>query len=293
MVEEVKMLWELTGDYQIIIGLFPFYNPLTEPFNPARIAPFARANYYREIISRLKDAVVNAPAPLSSLKKSEYRLFCNSRLPEKRLAAEAGLGFIGKNSLLITKERGSAVLIGGVILPSRIELKPVPASQEKTGCGSCHRCEENCPTGAIANREFHREKCIQSWTTDSRKIPDSIKEKWGNRIYGCTICQDVCPWNRNIPQGNMIERGRISNKMTMDFLISADSEEIKDALKGTTMGMSWIKPENLQRNAVLCAVSSGRADLLPQIEALQENTASESLEDACLWALIKLNPGRG
>ncbi len=285
LISRVKTQLNLTGEHQIVIALFPFLSVHDNAGQAGRIAPFARANYYREIIKRIKKAIHSSPAPLSQLPKSRYRLFCNSQLPEKAMAVEAGLGFQGKNSLLITKERGSSCLIGGVILPSGIDLiSPEPASPLK-GCGSCRSCIEACPTGAVSEEGFDREKCIQSWTTDSRPVPDEIKSRWGNRIYGCTACQDICPWNRKIPEGLAISKGQLPGEIPLEFFLTAEEEEIRDYFRGTTMGMSWLKPAFLKRNAILCAVSAGRRDLLPLIEALSNSSGSRTLEECRQWAL--------
>ena len=277
----------------IIIGVFPFYNfpDRTEDGN-GRIAPFACCNYYKELIHRMKSIIRQAPAPLSKLKKREYRLFCNSTLPEKQMAAEAGLGFIGKNSLLITPEFGSICLIAGMILPSVIPLTGGKDITQTANCGNCTLCSSACPTGALTTEGFNREKCLQNWTTDRRLLPDEIKEKWGNRIYGCTICQDICPKNRKIPEGLDVKRGVIPSGLSLDFLIKAEDDEIRSLLKDSSVGMNWIGPMVLKRNAVLTAGAEKREELRPSIEELSHRHLDESLQDACDWALKKLRKVR-
>ena len=276
-------------DSRIVIAVFPFYNfPNKTEEGYGRIAPFACRNYYKELIFRMKGIIRHAPPPLSALKKSDYRLFCNSSLPEKKMASEAGLGFIGRNSLLITPEFGSTCLIAGMILPATIPLSASPRNNKRASCASCTLCMTACPTGAVTREGFEREKCLQSWTSDKRILPEAIKENWGNRIYGCTTCQDICPWNRKLPEGRTVKRGEIPSGLSLQYLIEAKEDDIKALLKGSAMGMNWIGPMVLKRNAVLTAVSENRKDLLPLIEQLNLNNQEESLREACEWALQKL-----
>ena len=188
---------QLPAGSHIVMGVFPFCREETAG-TPGNIAPFARQNHYKELIIRMKKIIRKAPSPLSDLTKRQYRLFSNSSLPEKDLAVCAGLGFRGKNSLLISPERGSRCLLAGMILPEEIPLNipessPVPSLPN---CGFCRICLNACPGGALTENGFIRDNCLQSRTTDTRPVPDNLKACWGNRIYGCTICQDVCPWNK-------------------------------------------------------------------------------------------------
>ena len=279
----------------ILVALFPF---LTEDDNPSlgkgNIAPFARANYYREMVKRIGLLIRNAPAPLSTLPKSRYRIFCNSRLPEKELALQAGLGFIGRNTLLTSASRGSSCLIGGIILPPEITITPpVPPLVPPEGCGECRICRDFCPGGAIREEGFDRDKCLQNWTTDDRPVPEELKRVWGNRIYGCTECQEICPWSIKAPEGIKISRGTLPGEVPLEFFLSSPREEIRDYLKGTALGMKWIRPDLLQRNAVLAAVSTGRKDLLKQIEQLLDPETPLSLMDSCHWALKQFNRDQG
>ena len=113
---------------------------------------------------------------------------------EHSWAKRAGLGWTGKNSLLLTPEFGSFVFIGELIISAELEYDtPI-----KDYCGKCRRCIEACPTGAIVkDRIVDAGKCISYHTIENKEIIDnSLKGKFRNRIFGCDICQDVCPWNQ-------------------------------------------------------------------------------------------------
>jgi len=115
---------------------------------------------------------------------------------DRAWAREAGLGWIGKNSNLISRRHGSFVFIGEIILNIELDYNEIP---ENDFCGSCNRCIDACPTGAIlGNRTLDAQRCISYQTIENRGTVDpSVRDHLENRIFGCDICQEVCPWNRN------------------------------------------------------------------------------------------------
>ncbi len=126
------------------------------------------------------------------------RVFVDSApVLDRAWARKAGLGWIGKNSNLISRTCGSFVFIGEIILNLELEYNQVP---ESDFCGSCTRCIEACPTGAILdNRTIDSEWCISYQTIENREeIPVALRDKLSGRFFGCDICQDVCPWNKKV-----------------------------------------------------------------------------------------------
>jgi len=123
------------------------------------------------------------------------RIFVDSAPVLDRAAARrAGLGFIGKNTMLIRRDGGSFFFIGHIILD--LELIPDEEITENF-CGNCTKCIDACPPGALSAFEVDARKCISYLTIEYRgeKIPDEFKGQWKQWIFGCDICQDVCPWN--------------------------------------------------------------------------------------------------
>ena len=113
---------------------------------------------------------------------------------ERALAQQAGLGWIGKNTMLITREYGSWVFLSEIFL--NVELEPDPPFQA-TYCGKCSRCIEACPTGALQPYRLNSSKCLSFINIESKKeLPSWYGEKAYPWIFGCDICQEVCPWNR-------------------------------------------------------------------------------------------------
>lgn len=132
----------------------------------------------------------------SALSPCRGRAFVDSApVLERPLAKAAGLGWIGKNSLLISKEFGSYVFIGELIVDLELNYDGPFATDY---CGNCTRCIDACPTGAIVSpRTIDARKCISYHTIENKdEIPASIRENLHNQIFGCDICQDVCPWNK-------------------------------------------------------------------------------------------------
>ena len=128
--------------------------------------------------------------------EAEGRVFVDSApVLDRAWAKKAGLGWIGKNSMLISRTAGSFVFIGEIILNLELPYNELP---ESDFCGSCTRCIEACPTGAILdNRTLDSERCISYQTIENKgEISPELEGKLMGRVFGCDICQDVCPWNR-------------------------------------------------------------------------------------------------
>jgi epoxyqueuosine reductase len=114
---------------------------------------------------------------------------------DREAAARSGVGFYGKNTLLITRRFGSWVVLGTLV--SDLELETT-ASLE-LDCGSCALCIEACPTGALDEPgTLDATKCLSYWTQSAHEAPEPYREALEAQVYGCDICQDVCPWNRGI-----------------------------------------------------------------------------------------------
>lgn len=125
-----------------------------------------------------------------------YRVLVDSNdHVDREAAARAGLGFYGKNTMLITPRHGSWVVLGTLVTAA--ELEPTPPL--RAGCGACTRCIEACPTGALDEPGvLDATACLSYWTQVPDAIPEGYREALGPRVYGCDICQEVCPWNRGV-----------------------------------------------------------------------------------------------
>jgi len=169
-----------------------------------------------------------------------------SPLLEKAWAEESGLGWIGKNSNLISKKNGSWFTLGFLILTKDL----VPDKPHESLCGKCDKCIEHCPTEAIVEPfVIQSNLCIAYHTIESRKktIPKNIEKNLNGWVAGCDICQDVCPWNKSVPYNNSFEttpKEWIEN-LNIESLSWSD-QTWQEKLQGTTL--KRIKPWMWRRN---------------------------------------------
>jgi epoxyqueuosine reductase len=202
---------------------------------------------------------------------------------ERDLAQRAGLGWIGKNTCLIHPEFGSHFLLAEILLG--IELEPdEPFIADR--CGSCMCCITACPTGCILpNRTLDARRCLSYLTIENKiEIPPDLRPHLGNRIFGCDICQQVCPWNQKQNQEHAAAfdpRPGLSNPDLIAEL-GLDSQEFNRKFKGNPVMRS--KRRGYLRNVAVALGNSGNPDALPSLEkAIQD---SEPLvRQHAAWAL--------
>jgi epoxyqueuosine reductase len=156
---------------------------------------------------------------------------------ERDYAERAGLGFIGKNTLLISPRAGSWLFLGEIITTA--ELSPTPPAQMPS-CGSCRRCIEACPTGAISPEYvLDANLCISYLTIEYRgTIPQELRAKMGNRVFGCDACQSCCPWNERFarPTGEQAYYGNIERQAPkLEDLAALSEEEFRKRFAGSAV----------------------------------------------------------
>jgi len=242
------------------------------PGHPAakvRIARFARAHWYKELSERMRIAVertIGAAAAMGiSLPSAKaWHRLVNSGLPEKPLAEKAGLGWIGKNGIVIAASaRGktddapahcSAVVLGLILCPVDLEAAPpllAPAMAHRL-CGDCRRCVDAWPTGALGcnGATYERERCIQHWTAIAGEIPADVKAVWDGRLYGCDSCLEACPHFIPDPSASS-DIGRLGPALPAAYFIGNDDGTIRRDLSGTALGMGWMSIAAFRRNALM------------------------------------------
>jgi epoxyqueuosine reductase len=204
------------------------------------------------------------------------------------LARRAGLGWFGKNTMLINPTKGSffflgALLIGVGVTPS--------APFEADRCGTCTRCIEACPTDAItAPRQLDATRCISYLTIEQRgEIPVALRERMGGLVYGCDICQDVCPYNIKFAQALKVPEfapraflaGKDAATLAQD-LLALTQEEFSAAFKGSPMKRAKLR--GLKRNAAVVLGNAGDPSALPSLIAALSDSEPLVREHAA-WTL--------
>ena len=183
----------------IMVGL-NYYQPNSDevPEGHGRVARYARGRDYHKVIEKMTGRLIEQMnRVLGEASPAEFRAFVDyGPLMERAYAEKAGLGFVGKNSMLISRKFGSWVLLGEII--TDLALEPDDASAVDHGsCGDCRLCIESCPTGAIvADRTVKASKCLSYLTIERpARIAAGFARMMGSQIFGCDICQEVCPLN--------------------------------------------------------------------------------------------------
>jgi epoxyqueuosine reductase len=230
----------------ICVGL-NYFVPLQEsPSDHGRIARYALGLDYHDLIkSRLHQLAdwIRQLAP-------EAKTRCSvdtAPVMEKDLAARAGIGWIGKNTCSINEKIGSWILLGEVL--TTLPLTPDEPAIDR--CGSCRRCLDACPTQAItAPYQLDARRCISYLTIEHRgEIDEQLSSNFGDWIYGCDICQDVCPWNRNPPAATNphLQPRWPTGSLDPERVLKWTDDDFKKELKGSAM--KRVKLPMLKRNA--------------------------------------------
>jgi epoxyqueuosine reductase len=206
-------------------------------------------------------------------------------LVERVYAKYAGVGWIGKNTCILNQKMGSWLFLG-VILTS-LELTADLLAADR--CGTCTRCLDACPTGAfVAPYQLDSNKCISYLTIEKRgAIPEEMRLGMGRHVFGCDICQDVCPWNRKAPATEATEfqaREDLVNP-ALEWLAEMEAEEFRERFRGSSVRRT--KLNGLRRNAVIAMGNSGRGEFVAKLEKLLADQ-DPVVAEAAAWALGKL-----
>lgn len=228
-----------------------------DPGPRGRIARYTRANGYDALAKALKrflgDWRARGDGP------SRWRISVNGPvLREKGMAVACGLGGLGRHGVVLLPRHGPHVLLAVAVtdraLPPGSDAFSMDASPSPcTGCGACVAA---CPTGALDGGRLNRALCIQALCTKPGPLPPAVERVWGDRLYGCSSCQDACPVGRQAPLLRPLpERGRLGASLPLALFLEGSDEEIRSRLRGNQMGARWVPVEALRRNAALCRVS--------------------------------------
>lgn len=258
----------------------------------ATIARYARGGDYHDVLKRRLDALVawmrhESPAPFDA------RVYVDTGPVQERVYAQyAGLGWIGKNTCLINPELGSFLFLSEIICTLPLDADTQGLEQ----CGSCTRCLEACPTGALVEPGvLDANRCISYLTIENRAaIPASLRPGIGTLVYGCDICQDVCPFNQVPPRSHdpvWKPRQSVDAPKLADLWRRSD-DELRATVRRSAM--TRVGLTGLRRNLAVAIGNSGDADAIaalvvpaPESPSIDEPIVQEHVD----WAL-RVNQGR-
>ena len=262
----------------------------TEANDPQRgwIARYAwgQQDYHDAVMARLRMVESQLREAVGTPSSLQTRCYVDTGpLVERVYAKYAGIGWIGNNTCIINQKLGSWLFLG-VILTS-LELEPdLPAPDR---CGTCTRCIDACPTDAlVAPYQLDSNRCISYLTIEKRgAIAEELRPFMGHEVFGCDICQDVCPWNRKAPSTGAAEfqpREGLVNP-ALEWLAEMSVEEFRERFRGSAVRRA--KRSGLRRNAVIAMGNSGDqrfAPLLEKLKADEDPVVAESAE----WAAKRI-----
>ena len=271
----------------ILVLATPYNPPLPRGEGPgvrAQVASYAWGKDYHDVLpSRMKELVQFIEEQVGSPVKNRWYTDTGPLL-ERDLAQRAGIGWIGKNTCLIHPKYGSYFLLSEILLD--LELEPdLPFLTDH--CGTCMRCIEACPTDCILpDRTIDATRCISYLTIELKdEIPTELRDKMGNWVFGCDICQMVCPWNRFAEEGDLAF-GQDSPARSLTEEQSISAEEFNQRFKRTPVKRA--KRRGYLRNVAVALGNTGDMHALPVLQNVLKHEEPLVREHA-QWAIEKIN----
>jgi epoxyqueuosine reductase len=252
-----------------------------------RLARYARGEDYHHVLRRrLNELLAWVREQVPGCKGRG--VVDTAPLLERDFARRAGLGWFGKNTMLIDKRLGSYFFLAALLLDIELEADP---PQSASHCGTCTACLDACPTGAFAGPGWlDSRRCISYLTIELRgPIDHELRPSMGDWLFGCDVCQEVCPWNRKAPPTREAAFQPRPDLEALDLveLLSLTEEEFRRRFRGTALLRSGRR--GLLRNAAIVLANRGTAAALPALRRLACDP-DPVLAEAANWAIAQLEP---
>jgi epoxyqueuosine reductase len=256
-----------------------------QPVGFGTIARYAQGLDYHDVLRQrlnLLLAWVQAEAPGSRGRG----VVDTAPLLERDFARRAGLGWFGKNTMLIDKRHGSYFFLGALLLD--LELAPDPP-HEASHCGTCTACLDACPTGAfVAPGMLDSRRCLSYLTIELKgAVPEEMRPAMTEWLFGCDVCQEVCPWNRKAPPGREPELAPRPDLVAIDplELMGMTEEEFRQRFRGTALWRT--KRRGLLRNAAFILGNRGDPAALSALRRALDDP-EPVIREAARWAIDRL-----
>jgi epoxyqueuosine reductase len=288
-----QALWP---EAEAVIALGMSYTPVADPLalehaaDRGRISVYAQGADYHDTVKKALKALARwlvAAAAKRGLGEVGVKVFVDTApVPEKPLAAAAGLGWQGKHTNLVSREQGSWLFLG--MIYTTLQLPPDDPGEDL--CGSCNACQTACPTQAFpAPYRLDARRCISYLTIELKgPVPLEFRKALGNRIYGCDDCLAVCPWNKFADTARTMQQFLPRAELTAPRLVellALDDAGFRKLFAGSPI--KRIGRGRMIRNCLYAAGNSGDAALVPQVKTLLDDP-DEAVAEAASWALAEL-----
>ena len=272
----------------IIVVALPYTPPGFEKRDHKfpKIANYAIGDDYHNIIPILLEKLVNFIISKVYPIEVEYRIYTDTGpILEKETAQKAGLGWIGKNSCLINPSSGSFFFLAELFINLHFDPDSI---FEKDFCGNCTRCIDSCPTNCILpNRTIDARHCISYLTIENRSlIPEYIREKINGWIFGCDICQQVCPWNIKFskePEPNFFQTSERIQKFNIFDELKLDKSEFKE--KYSKSPIYRAKYDGYKRNLLIATGNNYNTEFEEPIRNIINNDENPELRKLAFWVM--------
>ena len=247
------------------------------PQGAGRLPRYTWSDAYAELRDKL-DA-------LGGLLGGHYRVLVDENdHVDREAAARSGVGFYGKNTLLITRRHGSWVVLGTLV--TEAELEPTPPLG--TDCGECRLCIDACPTHALDEPGvLDAERCLSYWTQSRHSIPVEYRTAFEDRVYGCDICQDVCPWNRGVEKRRASEDLPVGAEPFVSLVDWLEAEDADLRARYDRLFVPRNDPRYLRRNALVAAGNVG-GEREREAAARYVDADDDLLREHAEWAVARI-----
>lgn len=287
LVPYAQSLMTLAVDYATAAPVFEHEHRF------GRVARYAWGLDYHDVVKPRLKALAGRIEEIAG-REIHARCFVDAvPLLERAVAARAGLGFFGKNTNLLQPRSGSWFFLSEILLD--LEL-PADNREIKVSCGSCRRCIDACPTDAFpAPYQLDSRKCISYLTIENKgEIPRELRAAVGDWVFGCDVCQDVCPFNRFASDTRWPEfhpDAGVGPRLDLVEVLSIESDdEFRVRFRGTPLTRP--KRRGLLRNAAVAAANVGATAAVPSLIERIQNDTEPLIRSHCLWALSQLDAKR-
>ncbi len=268
----------LPGARTVVSAALCYYAPGPRPASDEGVLPrYTWKDHYAELREKLER--------LGARIGGRYRVLVDeNQHVDREAAARAGVGFYGKNTLLITRRHGSWVVLGTLVTEAEIEAR-APLDLD---CGSCTRCIDACPTGALDEPGvLDSTRCLSYWSQAPGSIPEEYRAELGSQVYGCDICQDVCPWNSGVEKRRAGEPLPAGSEPLVSLREWLEAPEDELGARYDRLYFPRNDPKYLRRNALVAAGNSGDPSLAESVGRFEDDP-DEMVRDHARWAAERL-----